>query len=161
MTIESKLPGALRRDLLLLAMAFAAILCLAACQPAQLPEAAPITTATESEVEVPPRAPEGVHASEPTMPASPLAVSPEDVDFVGWYIDQGGGSQLLACGQSVALPVENPAFLRDLKAKLGSGRKPVYVSLRVRLAAGSRLEVTEVRQFGADETPVVDCVLNQ
>jgi hypothetical protein len=141
----------------------AAVLCLAACQAEPPSAAAPsqpaaATTQTGASGPAPARLPVVEPAASRPMPP----VSPEDVDFAGWFIDRDGSDQLLACGQSVPLPIENPAFLRELRRKLGSGSdKPVYVRLRVRLAAGSRVEVTEVLQFGVDETPVVGCVLNQ
>jgi hypothetical protein len=157
-------PAKAARGLRLMATMVAVALCVAACQADQPEAAAPAATAAAPEVVAYESAPEpvsvsvaGPDASAPMPPASP-----DDVEFAGWFIDQGGSSQLLACGQSMALPIANPEFLRELKGRLGrSANAPVYVRLRVRLATGSRLEVTEVLQFGVDETPVVDCVLNR
>lgn len=156
-------PANVARNRRLMATVIAATLCLAACRPEQ-PEAAaaPTTSAVLPAAGAPEPAPERLPVAEPGASAPMPPATPDDVEFVGWFIEQGGSSQLLACGQSMPLPIENPGFLRELRGKLGrGGNGPVYVRLRVRLATGSRLEVTEVLQFGVDETPVVDCLLNQ
>jgi hypothetical protein len=163
MTMDST-PAIAARGLRLMATMVAVTLWVAACDADQPEAARPATTAAAPEVaayEPAPR-PVSVPVAEPDAPSPMPPASPDDVEFAGWFIDQGGSSQLLACGQSMALPIANPEFLRELKGKLGrSGNAPVYVRLRVRLATGSRLEVSEVLQFGVDETPVVDCVLNR
>lgn len=139
----------------------AAALCLVGCQPAQAPEEAlPVTT--EAGVAAPPPMlqdlPAATVASTPASTPLP-AVEASDDQFVGWYFERDSVGLLQACGQAAPLQVADPTFLRQLKAKLGGASQPVYVRLRVRLAAGSRLEITEVQQFGVDEIPVQDCVL--
>lgn len=141
-------------------------LCLSACdaERTEVPASAAAAPAAAPEVETrsarPQSVPVGAHAREAAAPLP--SVSPDDEEFVGWFVDNGGNSELFACGQSMSLPIANPAFLRELMGKLGrGGTAPIYVRLRVRITTGSRLEVTEVVQFGEDEAPVVDCVLSR
>lgn len=155
MAIFSRGFGAARRDLRLSAMLIAATLCLAACGEPP-PEA--VSPRAASETPTPESTPEDVSGAAPPMDSAQTSAAPDDL-FVGWYFEQGGTGRLQACGASTKLQVADATFLRELNGKRGGGTKPVYVRLRVRLAPGSRLEVTEVQQFGVDETPVTDCVL--
>lgn len=149
-----------RTNFLKSATLFAATFCLAGCHPAQPPEVVPATTAFE--VDAAQAVPEIASAPAPPIASGKVAqASPDDDDFIGWYFERGGVGQLQACGASVPLQLADSTFLQELKRKLGNGTMPVYVSLRIRLAPESRLEVTEVRQFGSDETPIVGCDLNQ
>jgi hypothetical protein len=145
--------------------ALAAALCLAACQPATPPDAARDDRAAEratpvadaaSAASLPDAAPPPAAGAEAVAPAP--STEPAD-GFEGWYFEKGGVAMVQACGQSVPLEVSDAAFLRQLKARMGGRQAPVYVRLAVRPAAGSKLEVAEVRQFGVDEGPAPDCPL--
>jgi hypothetical protein len=94
-----------------------------------------------------------------TVAEAPAADEASEDLFVGWYFERGGAGRLLACGQSAPLEVADATRLRELKAKRGGGPEPVYVQLKVRLAPGSKLEVTSVQQFGVDEGPTPNCQL--
>ena len=130
----------------------------AASQDEPTPVEQAVANASASAAPAAPTPPGEWSGTVPDPKASAAAVAADDL-FIGWYYEQGGQGRLLACGQSVSLQVSDPTFLRGLKAKMGGGSQPVFVRLKVRPAAQSQLEVSDVQQFGVDEGPVPDCEL--
>jgi hypothetical protein len=138
--------------------AFAALTLLAACQRAGETDGATADTPTApTDPGVPSYVPPADGTTAAPVSGPQPSQDPAD-DFVGWYYEKGGKAFLVACGQSISLPVADAAFLRQLNAKRGGGKAPVYVRLGVR-PAGSALEVAEVTQFGIDEGPAPNCPL--